>query len=375
MEEEYGVLSAFTEVFGWIRTIPQAPPTCQHTPWHTGNSPANRKAFALPRCRAGPRRATAWQVVRRLRYHRRHGVGSVTAEALVKRFHYPATLASALLLGAGLIALGWSPGWILASTGLLFALLSFWMERRFAQQAQGEVDPRELRTDVLHALISNTVPTALFRALFFAAVVGASSALTERFGFSLWPAHWPLAGQFLLALAIVELVSYAIHRALHRSRLWPLHAVHHCSSRMYFLLAVRKHPLQAFLTYGGRLSVLWLLGLPEDTLTLLLVFTGANSYLQHSNIRMETGAFRYVFATPELHRLHHARRAAAIDCNFGDVLIVWDLLFGTRREPPAGPSSPEEVGLPDIEIPQTYINHLRLPFEWSERHTAARSSR
>lgn len=64
---------------------------------------------------------------------------------------------------------------------------------------------------------------------------------------------------------------------------------------MEFLPAVRKHPLQASLTSGGQLSVLWLLGILEDTLPLPLVFAGANSYVQHSKVHMDTRAFSCVF--------------------------------------------------------------------------------
>ncbi len=67
---------------------------------------------------------------------------------------------------------------------------------------------------------------------------------------------------------------------------------------MYFLLAVRKHPLQAFITYGGRLSVLWLLGVPTDAITLYLALAAANAHVQHANIRMRTGPLGFVFATP-----------------------------------------------------------------------------
>lgn len=288
--------------------------------------------------------------------------------AFVEHFYYPCVLASSLALGLALIDAGVDAGTILACTGLLFALVCFFTERRFTEAEAWRLDPVEARSDLLHALISNTIPTALFRAMFLTVLLGVSRWLTERFGFALWPESWPLIGQFLLALVAIELVSYGIHRGLHHSALWPLHAVHHCSPRMYFLLAVRKHPLQALLTYGGRLSALWLLGVPEDTLTLLFVFTGANSYVQHANVRMNTRPYGWVFATPELHRLHHSNRPSELDGNFGDVLIIWDVLFGTRRSPRKSAAIHDAIGLPGIEVPQTYSSHLSLPFRWRRLH-------
>lgn len=293
----------------------------------------------------------------------------------VEHFYYPTVLASALFLGLTLIEAGVDSSIVLSTTGLLFAVVCFLMEKRFTEAAAWQLDPVEARTDILHALVSNTIPTALFRALFLAAVVSISAWVTERIGFGFWPHGWPLVGQFVFALVSVELVSYGIHRGLHRSALWPLHAVHHCSPRMYFLLSVRKHPLQAFITYGGRLSVLWLLGVPEDALTLLLVFTGANSYVQHSNVRMNTRPYSGVFATPELHRLHHSKRPSELDRNFGDVLIIWDALFGTRLPPQEDDVIHDVIGLPEIEVPQTYSSHLTLPFRWKRLHAEAEAAR
>jgi sterol desaturase/sphingolipid hydroxylase (fatty acid hydroxylase superfamily) len=127
---------------------------------------------------------------------------------------------------------------------------------------------------------------------------------------------------------------------------------------------MRKHPLQSFLTYGARFSTLWLVGVTEPVIALYTVLTAANSYMQHANLHVRTGAFAQVFATPELHRLHHSNRGDELDSNYGDLLIVFDTLFGTRREPDPARDLGGSVGLPGIEVPQTYASHLRLPFIW-----------
>ncbi len=278
-------------------------------------------------------------------------------------------LAGSLALGFALLRAGLAATTVVAPCALLSALLCFALERSFPETPHWRLDPGEARADLLHALLSNPIPTLIFRALFYASLAGASAVLAARIGTSLWPDGWPVLAQLGLALLVAEAAAYAIHRFLHRSALWPLHAVHHCSPRMYFLLAVRKHPLQAFVTYGGRLSVLWLLGVPTDVITLYLVLAAANAHVQHANIRMRTGPLGLVFATPELHRLHHSKQSQELDANFGDVLIVWDLLFGTRRVPAAG-LDPAGVGLPGFEVAQTYASHLRLPFAWSRLRAA-----
>jgi sterol desaturase/sphingolipid hydroxylase (fatty acid hydroxylase superfamily) len=284
------------------------------------------------------------------------------AAQLVELLLYPLVLAGSLVLSLGLLTAGWAPAAVVVAGSLFFAALCFACELASPARPDWRFDARELRTDLLHAAISNPIPTALYRAVFLAGIVAVSDQITAQVGVGLWPLGWPVLAQVGLALLVAEAASYAIHRFLHESRVWPLHAVHHCSPRMYFLLAVRKHPLQAFVSYGGRLSVLWLLGVPTNVLTILLVTTAAHSFVQHANVRMRTGPLGWIFATPELHRLHHSNRAGELDANYGDVLIVWDALFGTRRAPDLhGVAS---VGLPGLEIAQTYASHLRLPFAW-----------
>lgn len=54
------------------------------------------------------------------------------------------------------------------------------------------------------------------------------------------------------------------------------------------------------------------------------------SRFTHGNIRTNLGPLRYVFLTPQAHRVHHRRAAAWHDCNYGAVLSVWDRLFRTQ---------------------------------------------
>ena len=284
---------------------------------------------------------------------------------------YPAVLFGSVGLAYALIANGTDPGVVVASISVALIPISLGMELLCPETPRWRLERGEVFTDFLHMMVSNPIPTWILRGVLFGALVGLSDRISGAVGFALWPVHWPLAAQALLAWTIAELANYGIHRGMHRSRLWPLHAVHHCSPRMYCFLSVRKHPLQSFVTYGGRLSVLWLLGVTEQALGVYTVLISANSYLQHSNIRMTTGPLGLVFATPELHRLHHSSRPDLLDNNYGDSMILWDRLFGTCREPDSAPPIHDAIGLPGIEIPQTYAAHLRLPFAWSRLHDEA----
>lgn len=292
------------------------------------------------------------------------------AARIVRYGWYPFALAATAVSAWALIRSGAPPGVVVAVLGLLLIPVSLVLERGFPETPHWRLDRGEAWTDFLHMVVSNPIPTQVFRILFYGAIVSVSGAISSAIGLGLWPAHWPLAAQAVLALLVAEFVNYWIHRGYHESRLWPLHAVHHCSPRMYFFLSVRKHPIQTLLTFGGRLTVLWLLGVTEAALALYTIFVGANSYAQHANVRMTTGPLKYLFATPELHRIHHSRRIEEHNTNYGDSLSIWDRLFGTYTEPDPERARRlhDDMGLPEIAVPQTYWAHLKLPFEWGRLH-------
>ncbi|MFQ5566823.1 MAG: sterol desaturase family protein, partial [Paracoccaceae bacterium] len=63
------------------------------------------------------------------------------------------------------------------------------------------------------------------------------------------------------------------------------------------------------------------------------VFYAVNGFFQHSNVDARLGPLNWLVAGPELHRWHHSRIVRESNTNFGNNLIVWDALFGTRYLP------------------------------------------
>ena len=284
---------------------------------------------------------------------------------LTARLVYPAGLA---LFTAGAwtaIESGIAPGVVVSVASLALIPLCHSLERARPETAHWTLDRGEFLADLLHMLVSNPIPMWILRAALQGGLVVLSGMAAERLGFGLWPTEAPLVIQACYALLVAEFVNYWVHRSLHRSRLWPLHAVHHCSHRMYFFLSVRKHPLQSFVTYGARLGALWFLGVTEEAFALYSVWVSTNSYLQHANVRMETGALSRWLATPEVHRVHHSNRPDELDANYGDSVVVWDRLFGTYIPPASVAPLHESIGLPGLRVPQTYASHLGLPFRWA----------
>jgi hypothetical protein len=69
----------------------------------------------------------------------------------------------------------------------------------------------------------------------------------------------------------------------------------------------------------------------------------------------------YVVITPSLHRGHHSTLRSEHDSNYGIVLSVWDILFGTRKV-----SVPKNIGLELIEA-ENLVQLFSLAFvtEWN----------
>jgi ornithine lipid hydroxylase len=190
-----------------------------------------------------------------------------------------------------------------------------------------------------------------------------SLAISEKLQTDVWPNHWPLWVQLPVALALTDLAGYWIHR-LHHAALWRFHSVHHSAPRLYWLNTVRTHPVEALIYVFGVFAPLLVLGAGEEVLTLYVVFATVFRLLQHSNVDVRLGPLNWVFSMAELHRWHHSRKIAEADSNFGNIVIFWDVLFGTRYLPPRRP--PADVGIDGMpEFPVTYLAQLAIPFRRS----------
>jgi len=177
----------------------------------------------------------------------------------------------------------------------------------------------------------------------------------------LWPSTWPVWTQAALMLLTADFLRYWLHRASHRyAPLWRLHAVHHSPGRLYWLNVGRFHPLEKVLQMTLDTLPFMMLGVGSDVIALYFVFYAVNGFFQHSNIRLRFGWLNWIISSAELHRWHHARNPEESDRNFGNNVIVWDWLFGTRYLP-AGRSS-DDLGLLNRHYPMGFLTQLRTPF-------------
>lgn len=247
---------------------------------------------------------------------------------------------------------------VCAAAGLAIAFF----ERVFAYEADWNRLHGDLRTDLAHVALTGTLAEVVRLGMNAALVVGAAW-LSVTLGSSLWPTSLPLAAQVLLALVVAEFGGYWFHRAQHTTALWRLHAVHHSSTRLYFLNAFRSHPLDLILSQAAAVGPLVLAGAPPVVLALYGVATIVHTELHHSNVDTRLGPLNLLLATAEVHRWHHSRDAGEMSANYGTVLTIWDWVFGTRAVP--SDRQIHEVGLDAAHdgFPTTYPGQLAVPFD------------
>lgn len=178
--------------------------------------------------------------------------------------------------------------------------------------------------------------------------------------YGVWPSELPVAAQAIMMLLAADFMRYWLHRASHVwGPLWRLHAVHHAPKRLYVLNVARFHPADKALQFMLDTAPFVLLGVGIETTSLYFVFYAANGFFQHSNVDVRLGPLNWIVAGPELHRWHHVRDLAKANHNFGNNLIVWDALFGTRLPPARDVGA---LGIPDRDYPTDLIGQALAPF-------------
>lgn len=269
-------------------------------------------------------------------------------------------LIAQILEGLSLLALGaagiLSPVFLLAAVAIAFLL---WLRRRPGQGFLAWAFPRAVWR---HPSTVVDVKVWLFGRLFTLLLAAARIGTATGVGVtvSAWvggllggrtaaPTDWhPLVVTLILFL-VIDFCTYWVHRIHHESGiLWPFHALHHSAEVMTPLTVYRKHPvydlIDAFVTSAmvGLVTglVLGLVVGQVQALTLgginavFYLFNIAGSNLRHSHIWLSYGpVLERILISPAQHQIHHSIDPRHHNRNYGEVLAVWDWMFGTLYVP------------------------------------------
>lgn len=180
--------------------------------------------------------------------------------------------------------------------------------------------------------------------------------------------HWPISLELLLCLVILDFAIYWQHRFFHMIPvLWRMHRVHHSDILFDACLGIRFHPFEIVVSKAYKLAWIALLGPSVIAViayeSLLLGF----SLMTHGNIRLLPkldALLRIIFITPDFHRVHHSIYRDETDSNYGNILSLWDRLFGSYRAQPRDGHVAMAIGLPYFrELPDQNLGALLMqPF-------------
>ena len=139
----------------------------------------------------------------------------------------------------------------------------------------------------------------------------------------------PIWALWILTFVMIDLVFYFYHRISHRVNfLWAIHMSHHSSEEMNFAVSFR----QAWFGPISKLPffmVLPLVGFDPTIIAVAGVVSTLWGIVGHTQIVGKLGPLEWIFNTPSHHRVHHGANSQYIDKNYGNLLIIWDRLFGT----------------------------------------------
>lgn len=139
------------------------------------------------------------------------------------------------------------------------------------------------------------------------------------------------AGWFtwVLLFLATDLVWYWYHRLAHEiNAFWAVHVVHHQSEDFNYTVSARITVFQAVVRCMFW-AVLPLIGFPPVMISIFLLIHGIYPFFIHTRALGKWGWFEKILVTPTHHGIHHASNPEYLDKNYGDVLIIWDKLFGT----------------------------------------------
>ena len=135
------------------------------------------------------------------------------------------------------------------------------------------------------------------------------------------------------AILLIELAAYWRHRIEHDPALWRFHATHHADEQLHWLSVLRKHPVSKFIEMlVDSLPVLFL-GLPIWSILAAQLLRSWWGYFIHADVAWTLGPVGKLLISPAAHRLHHIRDERLMGTNYGNMLTIWDKLFGTWCDP------------------------------------------
>jgi sterol desaturase/sphingolipid hydroxylase (fatty acid hydroxylase superfamily) len=232
--------------------------------------------------------------------------------------------------------------WVVFAAG--FLAVALWESRSPNRNLSSEATRRWTR----HGTV--LFVTAVFTNLLHRAspIIVAMAMAGSRF--SLLNRPWlPYWAKFIFSFVLLDLARYALHWSFHAvPLLWRVHQVHHSDPDFDLSTGVRNHPLESIVAQGALLAIVAILGAPPAAVMAVAAFSVAQSFFTHANASLPgwlERPLRWVFVTPDMHRVHHSEEVPEQSKNLGELFPWWDRIFRTYLESPAAGQERMKFGI------------------------------
>ena len=255
------------------------------------------------------------------------------------------------------------------------------VSRLYHRKVNASCDDTKLELLMFISLLAITQPLAIL--------------VTSKLGNTFFPdakgviADWPWWAMVGMLLVLDDLSQYWWHRLSHTTFLWPLHRAHHSAQYMSIRVTFRNnffyYLMMPGLWFAGALLYVGVGGIVYALYVVvkLAVILGAHCAWRWDQALYKIPALRPLMwvlertiSTPATHWAHHAITNADgvghYKGNFGNLLFIWDLIFGSAH---ITRQYPEEVGLADDQRfgPERWYHQMFYPLFQSKReHSALR---
>ncbi len=254
---------------------------------------------------------------------------------------YPVLLAAVITVAAAAMTYRWNYQATYVGLTLFLVVTLVTIERIFPLSEKWAMTGKSFLRDLKYIAID--APTiALTKTAFGMGAIYYSETHQGIFTTS------PLLVGVIGFLLVFEFFQYWFHRFCHEGKgkigrfFWRAHLAHHLPNKVYVVMHAVFNPINVFITTAIIQTPLILLGIsPEATLAATLVID-LQSLVSHFNVNLRVGFLNYLFIGTETHRFHHSAKVDEAK-NYGNTLVVWDIIFGTFYRNPG--TVPENLGM------------------------------
>lgn len=146
----------------------------------------------------------------------------------------------------------------------------------------------------------------------------------------------PIGLSLLLSVIILDFCTYVIHRLSHQiPALWRLHKLHHSESQLSTITSLLHHPLELLVNSLWLLGICMILGISIWAIIIYNILVIFHAAFCHANISIKRNISKKLsgfLVTPAFHRVHHSENLSLGNSNYGELLTIWDSLFGTYNQ-------------------------------------------